>query len=50
MAYNRPFDDEVVDDGSSKHQRQDGPIDEINLCNDSFSRQGASGKSSDIGR
>ena len=50
MAYKRPFDDEVVDDGSSKHQRQDGPIDEINLCNDSFSRQGASGKSSDIGR
>ncbi|XP_057521107.1 uncharacterized protein LOC130801305 [Amaranthus tricolor] len=49
MAYKRPFDDEVVDDGSSKHQRQDGPIDEINLCNDSFSRQGASGKSSDIG-
>lgn len=42
MAHKRPFDDEVVDEGSFKHQRQDEP-------NGDFSFEGASGKSNDIG-
>lgn len=48
MAHKRPFDDEVVDEGSSKHQKQDGPngpSDEISLCHDSYP-----GKSFHIGR
>lgn len=35
MAQKRPFDDEVVNEVSSKHPRQDGPSDEIISCNDS---------------
>lgn len=35
MAQKRPFDDEVANEVSSKHPRQDGPSDEIISCNDS---------------
>lgn len=44
MAQKRPFDEEVVDQTSAKHQRQDGPSSEINLGNDSFCIESASRK------
>lgn len=49
MAHKRPFDDEVVDEGSSKHQRQDGLRDDNSLCNDINSVEGACGKPYVIG-
>ncbi|KAL2892633.1 hypothetical protein RDABS01_008542 [Bienertia sinuspersici] len=52
MAHKRPFDDEVVDEGSSKHQKQEGPnvpSDEMKLFNDSLFVEGAAGKPYEIG-
>ncbi|KAL2901265.1 AT-rich interactive domain-containing protein 2 [Bienertia sinuspersici] len=52
MAHKRPFDDEVVDEGSSKHQKQEGsnvPSDEIKLCNDNLFVEGDAGKPDEIG-
>uniref|UniRef100_A0A803L642 Uncharacterized protein n=1 Tax=Chenopodium quinoa TaxID=63459 RepID=A0A803L642_CHEQI len=48
MAHKRPFDDEVVDEGSSKHQRQDGPSDEISLCNGISQHQRQDGPSDEL--
>ncbi|KAL2901285.1 Peroxisome assembly protein 22 [Bienertia sinuspersici] len=48
MAHKRPFDDEVVDEGSSKHQKQENPMYLVNLAlgNDELELRQVHGKSS----